>query len=807
MILNCQAYMKIPQIPFIYTNPTEISSKQELLEQIVEFSEIGFNEKLKKRIESNKAKIQLYMTFDTSEYSKSYLAFLNSMIRVLSLEEKDIDTVPIRGKRADHNFKSKQPATKNDYKLIEEIPADSTLRLNVIKRLGAFREKLESIRNQQLLLQAKSLVKSATDELVENQQNLESIQNRYLELLKKSDYSQALFEEFDRNFNNWFGGQYISKFEQSFAEKKRIMGEIMKQCEASSVTAEEIRKEQSELVKQRENFESIKKQAEDLMSLTTQFKQIKTIEAEVAKKAEELLVSSDAPKLQELIKFIAAKEEEIKLIKQKIDGTSEIHTKTRQAIGEIEQSIQEKKKQAESLQRELEDARNQELVLQAKSLVKSATDDLVANQKNLELMQNHYRTLLNSNQSPKSFEEFDRNFNPLFSNVLSFEEERFNDKNLIMDGVLEGGKETSVEKKIRGEQSKLNELKVNFKSIMEQAKDLRSLRTMLEEIKTLENEVTQKAIPSDDHGLREFIRFVEEQKSKLHKYKKEIHGTSDMHKQTVQAIDRLEEAFQQKKEKVEIGLQQIKTKSSEAQPKIESSSGKDSSDEESQDASSNLGGEAQKNDGANLLGQGSHKEKEKRNEEAALTEEKKKRLKNRLEEAISLIQTYKKTLEAEEKTCSFLFFYKSRNHAKSDYCISLESKLKFEITTIDQIKTIDDLCSIHDIINKAHNSVIATKNNVAKMEITKGGSYFGTSRMLSLQRLLDIDEAWKNGRSKFFGDDFHGLKTSGVVGEKAQKAIKEFYLAIDDNDVEFQDLKNRTFPTEVTTNKRLNELK
>lgn len=165
-------------------------------------------------------------------------------------------------------------------------------------------------------------------------------------------------------------------------------------------------------------------------------------------------------------------------------------------------------------------------------------------------------------------------------------------------------------------------------------------------------------------------------------------------------------------------------KSSDAQPKIEGSSDKDSSDEESQDASSNLRGEAQKNDGTNLLDQGSHQEKEKRNNEAALTEERKKRLKCRLEEAISLIQTYRKTLDDEQKTCSFLFFYKSRNHAKFNYCKSLEDKLLLEIQKIDEIKKIDDLCSvhdiIHDIINEAHDSVIKTTNNAAKMEITKG---------------------------------------------------------------------------------------
>ncbi|KTD03536.1 hypothetical protein [Fluoribacter gormanii] len=796
--------MKIPQLPFIFTYPSEISSEQDLLEQIVEFSEIGFNEKLKKRIELNKAKIQSYMKFDTSKYSESYLGFLNSMIRVLSLEEKDIDTVPIRGKRADHNYKSNQPATKNDYKFIEEIPADSTLRLNVIKRLDAFKEKLETIRNQQLLIKARSLVKLANDELVENQQNLELILNQYLELLEQSDYSQESFEELDRNFENWFGDQSISKLGQSFAEKKRIMGDIMKQCEASSVTAEEIHQEQSELIKLRENFESSKKQAEDLKSLTTQLKQIKTIEAEVAKKAEELLVPSDAPKLQELIKFITAKEEEIKLTIQKIDGTSEIHTKTLHAIGEIEQSMQKTKKQAELLEKELE-TRNQGLILQAQSLVKLANDELLENQQNLELIQNRYLELLEkSDYSQESFEEFDRNFENWFGDQsISKFKQSFAEKKHIMGEIMKQCEASSVTaEEISREQSKLNDLLNNFESIIEQAKYSKSLKTLFEQIKTIESAVKNeedKLKSENAHSPQAFMHFTEDKLKKITDIKEAFDGLIPI--ETDQAIKKIEESIQNKKANTESDLKKIHHASSEAQQGEIKEQTKGSSRKEEQkevQLQSSLqpiitaSSHEQQNKLENHSDKGSNDGEEKKNKEA-LAEEKKKRL----SEAISLIQTYKMTLKVEQQKCSLPFFYRSRNQAKLDYCELLEKILELQVATL----TSESVLST--IINRAHMEVLKKTSEKDKEEVTKGGSFFGTSRMLSLQRLLGINEAWEEkGRSKFFGSDFHGLKTSGVFGADALKTVNDFYDGVKGGSSKFHDLKEKAFPADPGTQKK-----
>ncbi|WP_131794487.1 hypothetical protein [Fluoribacter gormanii] len=791
--------MKTQQLRAIYTNPSEISSDPTLLEQIKELAEIGFNKEFEEYIKLNADKIELYTPpkFKSLEYSAAYLDFLNAMILELSEAKKKINKVIIRQKRDDILFLSRQPEVREIFEKIKPIKS-SELNRNVIKRLNAFKEKLVATRNQQLILKANSLVKLAEDDIVASQNSLTIKQNHYVQLIVNSKYSLESLVEFEQNLDLWFDEKFSSISEQ-LDEKKRIIDGVMKLCKASPAEAEKIRKEQSELDKQRKHFESIKEQAEDLMGLTALLEQIKTIESQVTQKAQELLI----PK--ELIEFITAKEEEIELLKQKIKGNSKIHTRTLQAIGEIEQAIQERKKQAE---KELEAVRNQQLLLRAQSLVESAKEDLALHQNKLELLQKQYSELLTqSDYSLESFAKFEQNFELWFGNKsISTLRESFDEKKRIMSELMVQS-EASVSEEIRKEQSELNALLDNCESIIEQAKHVKTLFEQIMKIADAVKKEEGQLVPEDADNLQAFIHFIASKEEVLNKIKKEINGNSKIRQQTVRAIDELEETIKQKKEEVEFRLQQIRMKSSDAQPKIEGSSDKDSSDEESQDASSNLGGEAQKNDGTNLLDQGSHQEKEKRNNEAALTEERKKRLKSRLVEAISLIQTYRKTLDDEQKTCSFLFFYKSRNHAKFNYCKSLEDKLVLEIQKIDEIKKIDDLCSVHDIINGAHDSVIKTTNNAAKMEITKGGSYFGTSRMLSLQRLLDIDDAWKKGHSKFFGDDFHGLKTSGVVGEKAQMTIKEFYLAIDDNDGEFQDLKNKTFPTEVTSNKRLSELK
>lgn len=547
--------MKNQQLWAIYTQPGKIFSEQTLLEQVNEFAEIGFNENFKKFIESNKRKIKSFTSpqFDASKYSTEYLDFLNALILALPSAESDIDTTTIRKKYSLNQFYSRQQKTSQEYKSIQDITENSTLAKNVIERLSVFKKELEAIRNQQLILKAKSLVKLANADINVNQKNLRLMKIDYLELL--SNYSLESLAAFDRNFDRFFGEKSISTLRNNFAERKRIMDGIMEECEGTPV-AEVIRKEQSNLEQQIKNFELIMSQATELKDLKTRLRQIRTIEGIVIEKAEILLIPSDAHKLQELIEFITDKEEEIQNIKREINSTSEIHQQTIRAVEKIERSIQQKKLQA-----------------------------------------------------------------------ISF-------------------------------------------------------------------------------------------------------------------------------------LQKISDKSSEVQQKIEAH--QDTPKESSTKS-------------------------DKKNEETLAVK------KVRLQEAISLIQTYRETIEKEHKRFSVKFFHKSRNQEKISYCQSLEKKLEV------QGNDLNFESNLHDIINNAHNEV--TKGTGAKKELTtKGGSYFGTSRMLSLQRLLGIDEAWKTkGHSKFLvfstQSDFHGLKTVGVVGDNARKIVENFYLGAADNSLEYQGIKEQAFPS------------
>ncbi|MCE0723540.1 hypothetical protein [Legionella resiliens] len=546
--------MKNQQLRAIYTNPDAIS-EQTLLEQVKEFAEIGFNEHLKKFIESNKKNIKLFTStaFDASKYSQDYLDFLNAMILVLSSAKTDINTRIIREKHAQNQHYSRQPKTKDEYPSIEDIE-DSTLNMNVAKRLDAFKKELEALRNQQLVFKAKSLVNSARVDIDINQENLGLMKDDYLELL--SNYSQESFVAFEKKFARLFAEKSILAFRKHFAERKLSMDGIVKECKGTSVE-EVIKKEQSELNQQIINFELIMKQATDLKSLTTLLKQVKTIEGIITQKEVELLIPSDAQKLQEFIRLIEAKEQEIQHIKQGINGSSEIHQQTIQAIEKIEQSIRQKKVEAESL---------------------------------------------------------------------------------------------------------------------------------LQKISKTSSEVPQK---------------------------------------------RIDEEFSSPQELPE-----------KSDPK---------------------------------------------NEETFMAK------KNRLQEAISLIQTYRETIEHEQERFSVKFFHKSRNQAKISYCNALEKELKL------QDKGLNFESNLHDIINNAHNKV-TTGAGAQKEIITKGGSYFGTSRMLSLQRLLGIDEAWKmKGHSKILlfstKSDLHGLKTSGLVGDDVENIVKNFFLEEADSDKAYQQLKEQVFPS------------
>ncbi|WP_412756795.1 hypothetical protein [Legionella bozemanae] len=333
--------MKNQQLRAIYTDPEEIFSGQTLLEQVKEFAEIGFNESFRKYIESNKKNIKLFASA-TSKYSKEYLDFLNATILALSSAKKNINTLIIRDMYAENQHYSRQPKTKHEYPSIEDIE-DSTLNRNVIKRLDAFKKQLEAIRNQQLILQAQSLVKLTNADIDVNQENLRLMKVDYLKLC--SNYSQESFAAFERKFARFFGEKSISAFRSHFAKRKLIMDGIMEACKGTPA-AEVIRKEQSELDKQINDFELIMRQAAELKDLKTCVQQIRAIENVVTEKAGVLLIPSDAKKLQELIEFIEEQEKEIQRIKEGINSSLEIHQHTKRAIEEIEQSIRQKKEQA-----------------------------------------------------------------------------------------------------------------------------------------------------------------------------------------------------------------------------------------------------------------------------------------------------------------------------------------------------------------------------------------------------------------------------------------------------------------------------
>lgn len=263
--------MRNQQLRAIYANQREISTERTLLEQVKEFAEIGFNKNLEEYIKSNREKIELYTSiqFDTSKYSEKYLEFLNGLILALSLEEKDIKTKTIRDKRALNEHYSRQPKTKGEYPSIEDVEDSTTLNRNVINRLDAFKKEVEALRNQQLILKAKSLVKSAKADIDVNQENLRLMKIGYLELL--SNYSLESSVAFEREFDHLFGEKSISTFRKHFAGRKRIMDEIMEECKETSVE-EEIKKEQFKLDQHIMNFELIVKQATDLKSLATLLK-------------------------------------------------------------------------------------------------------------------------------------------------------------------------------------------------------------------------------------------------------------------------------------------------------------------------------------------------------------------------------------------------------------------------------------------------------------------------------------------------------------------------------------------------------
>ncbi|KTD83059.1 hypothetical protein [Legionella waltersii] len=543
--------MKKRQLRAIYTNPIEISSEQALLEQVQEFAEIKFNQNLYNHITVNKNNIKRFTSgkFDGSKYSPEYLNFLEAMIQALTSAESNVNTRIIRDQYALYDHYSRQPRTKKDYPAIEDIKTDSTLESNVNKRLDAFKKKLEAIRDQQLILKAKSLAELTSKEVVEIQQTLSLMQDSYLKLC--SNYSLESSVELDRKLESSFGEQSILQIRKRFAERKKAMDSILEACEGTPV-AEAIRREQSMLEQQTEQFELIVKRANELMNLHQLLKQIKAIEGSVTEKASTLREDTDAPELREFIRFVTDKEKEIQQLKQGVKGNSKPYEQTDRTIDQIEQSIQQHKQRALLLLEKIEKQRN---------------------------------------VVPENIED-----NPI------------------------------------------------------------------------------KALPKE-------------------------------------AEPKNQEVLQIKKE--------------------------------------------------------------------------------RLEEAINLIQRYREKLEKEpDKQRTVRFFHKSRNSAKIKYCTSLVQKLT------EEVKTLTLESDLHQIINRAHGEVILGGDQT---EITKGGSYFGTSRMLSLQRLLGIDEAWeKKGHSKFLGfstqSDLHGLKTSGVVGDDVRGIVSNYYSDNPSSREQYQELIGQVFP-------------
>lgn len=139
----------------------------------------------------------------------------------------------------------------------------------------------------------------------------------------------------------------------------------------------------------------------------------------------------------------------------------------------------------------------------------------------------------------------------------------------------------------------------------------------------------------------------------------------------------------------------------------------------------------------------------------------------KLETAISLVKKYHRQLVQESKSWFSFFniFHWSRQSAKLKYCVDLleamsQAKQSAEASITDQVM------NLHHLIHAAHQTAISQSKNPSA--VTAGGSYFGTSRLLTMQRLLNLESAWHScGKSRlgFFAtsSDFHGLKTTGLV--------------------------------------------
>ncbi|WP_133129177.1 hypothetical protein [Legionella steigerwaltii] len=468
----------------------------------------------------------------------------------------------------------------------------------------------------------------------------------------------------------------------------------------------------------------------------------------------------------------------------------------------------------EAFRKKLDPIKNQQQVFQqqifqAKTLVNLTNDDVVANRSNLTRMQGDYLNLLSSSEtSLESLAEFDRNFDLLFGQKTSSAlQQELAERKRIMGRIIEECVATSVEEGIKKEQSKLNELIKNTESILEQATDLKKLSELFQQVKTIERVVTQKAAellsPSDVQKLKQLIQFIEEKEKEILRIKEGITGAEKVHQQTIQAIEKIEKSIQQKKEQAASFLEEMRNSSSKDQQKAVEEDHVPVEVDQRTDQTVGVIEQPiqQKNEQAeSFKEQPPTREDHQDNGEPPPESDRILKVKKaRLQEAISLINAYKETLEYEKKH-SIKFFHRSRNQAKIDYCNLLKNELS---TKVDGLKSDSKLLSI---IKEAHEKAIKSCD---AQEVTKGGSYFGTSRMLSVQRLLGIAEAWETkGRSKFLGfsrkSDFHGLKTSGIVTEHEKKTVENFYNEEAESNDAYQKLKEQVFPKATGNSKTLN---
>lgn len=674
--------MKNQQLHSLYTTPGEISSDQALLEQIIEFAGIGFSQNLQQFLGLHRREVGLYRSrkSDNLKFSPGYLGFVNALIHALSSAKEDIDTKAIRIKYAEHQHYSNQPKTKDDYQRIPPIQDDNTLSDNVLERLHAFEMQLKVIREQQLILKAKSLVKLANDDILLKQEHLASMQKLYLNLL--SVYTPKSMAEFDKKFELLGSEKSFSTFIKKLHEKKLIMDGVME--EAQGTPAEEaIMVEQSALDNHLKTIESFKKQAAELKNLTTLLRQIKTIEANLTQKSDELLITKDAHKLEEIIRFITDLEKELQRIKKGVTGTSEIHQNILQVIENTERALLQKKSEAQSY---LEEIKRQASFIQEISDTSSGLHPEIVAQDD---------AITESAYDPKN------------EQVKNTDEVKQIEQTVNTAEVVEAGEGKSTDEVLSVHEADKTDEDVEIHELVSPS-EIAKINQVVDSGETVE--LSKGMSPTE----------IVDSKQAVH-------------------TDKIVEINQV----VDSGENVAKTEESGKNNEIITAK------------------------------------------------------KERLQEAISLIQSYENTLKEEQgKNQSCLgFFHKSRNAAKIKYCDSLITELQTSLQTINAES------KLLEIINIAHRNINKSGNQA---EITKGGSYFGTSRMLSLQRLLGIEDAWeKGGKSRIFGvsipSDFHGLKNTGMVGDDVKNIVTNYYGFKSNSDHEYRRLIEKIFPEPAIT--------